>query len=447
MKALPGSLLLLLLTIYARAQTVTLYSDCNYRGNYVTLGVGNYVASQHGLGTRELSSLVIPKGFVVNLFSKDYFEGSYISLTSSTSCLTGQFFNDKMVSIQVIDAGLGYVSNQSPVVIYRLCNFSGRGEPLYEGSYSQINGGFNGIQSIRVAPGYGVLFRKENRVGNSVTTTTEEYRGDRSCTGLLWGMYITGAYIYRLDNVYDGYWNNNTTVINNFNEGAVVFSDINLRGRGQALHPGAFRSYQLTQVGERNISSIKLSPGYRAIVFSGSDFDGSSIVFTNSVLNLHSLPVNWGNRIGSMVVEKIRNPNPGYVGGTGNPGVVGGSGNPGYVGGTSSINTNPGSVSTSVPQRPQPANQQEYVIAFADANYQGSSQVFAPGNYQSNQFAGVSPQSISSIRIPPGYKVTVFDGPSFNGDYRILSYSIDNFVTEGQGRWNDRIASMIIEKQ
>jgi hypothetical protein len=320
------------------------------------------------------------------------------------------------------------------------------------------------------------------------------------------------------------------------------------------MHIGAYRSYQLGQVGDQNISSLMIAPGYRVIAFSGPDFDGSSNVFTNSVTNMHTLPISWGNRIRSLIVERLGqptagnvvvqppvqpqpiypggvvvNPQPGSIAqvppGTPNnmvtvyagsyyagakwsfqpgryraseilmvgarnisslvvpPGfrviaytgddfngrsrvitstiqdlVAEGAGwnkaiasmviertDPGYV--------NPGNAGSVViggqPNggRPMPtAGPTEVVMAYADAFYQGSAQRLDPGAYRGSQLIGTPPRTMSSIRIPPGYKVTVYDGPNFDGDFRVLTYSIDNFVAEGNGRWNDRVSSLIVER-
>lgn len=81
-----------------------------------------------------------------------------------------------------------------------------------------------------------------------------------------------------------------------------------------------------------------------------------------------------------------------------------------------------------------------------DANYQGPSIALPVGAYRSHELPGVGPRTISSIKIPAGMKVTVYDGIAMDGEWRILTYSIDNFVTEGRGLWNDRISSIVVEK-
>jgi hypothetical protein len=412
----------------AITQVVHLYEDCYYGGRSVSLRPGNYLGFQHNLRVRQLSSIDIPPGFTVNLFSRDYFTGQYISLNSTTPCLVDQQFNDMMVSIQVIDDRQNQSVN-APVTVFYRCNFQGPSQLLYEGNYNQLPGGFNNIQSIVVSPGYGVIFKKELKIGNVVSVTNEEYRSDKTCLSLFWGSSVSGAYIYKLDNVYDDYWNSTPTHIANFNNGAVAYSDVNYRGRGQMLNPGAYRSYQLDQVGYHNISSIKISSGYEVILFSGNDFNGSSILLSASQINLHAMNGNWGNRAGSLIVQRARQP------------IQTQPSKPVFI-----PNPSP-SVNNPAPARPQPnTNSGDFVIAYMDANYRGPNIALPVGTYRSHELPGVGPRTISSIKIPPGFKVTVYDGIALDGDWRVLTYSIDNFVTEGRGLWNDRISSLVVER-
>ena len=99
------------------------------------------------------------------------------------------------------------------------------------------------------------------------------------------------------------------------------------------------------------------------------------------------------------------------------------------------------------PARPQPStnSQPSGVFAYADSYFSGAVQQLMMGHTNGSQLNLVGQRTISSIKIPPGIKVTVYEGANFDGDFRILSYTIDNFAAEGQGRWNDRIGSMIVE--
>jgi hypothetical protein len=516
--------------VVGEAQQVTLFADCNFRGYSVTLPPGNYTAAQHGMRIRDLSAINIPPGMSVNLFTQDFFNGHYITLNRSTACLLNEQFNDQMVSIQVMNNGFVNQYPDAPVIFYNRCNYQGRQEPLQEGTYYSIPMGFITVQAMRVAPGFGVIVRKETGFGANLQVINEEYRADQNCLKILWGAAVKAVFIYRLGNVNSGNWSQtpNPPPAQNFQQGAVVYTDPFFRGRTQLLYPGAYRGYQLTQVGENAISSIMLAPGYRAIAFTGSNFDGATIIYNSSNNNLHSGYPNWGNRIRSIIVERLSHqPNiiqpiapPPPI--NNNPNAVvmyadanfGGAAQAFPIGNfrgfqlnvvgqrtISSVSVPPGlkviayegpefngnsreivqtienlvqeglgwndRISSFVvqrnngapapvigrpepmpPVRPQPNNnsQPSGVFAYADAYFSGAVQQLMMGHISGSQLNIVGHRTISSIKIPPGIKVTVYEGANFDGDFRVLSYTIDNFVAEGQGRWNDRIGSMIVER-
>jgi|GEM_PF-1190148 len=516
--------------VLGKAQQVTLFADCNFRGYSVNLPPGNYTAAQHGMRIRDLSAINIPPGMSVNLFTQDFFNGHYITLNRSTACLLNEQFNNQMVSIQVMNNGFVNQYPDAPVIFYNRCNYQGNQEPLQEGTYYSIPMGFITVQAMRVAPGFGVIVRKETGFGANLQVINEEYRTDQNCLKILWGAAVKGVFVYRLGNVNPGNWSQapNPPPAQNFQQGAVVYTDPFFRGRTQLLYPGAYRGYQLTQVGENAISSIMLAPGYRAIAFTGSNFDGASIIFNSSNNNLHSGYPSWGNRIRSIIVERLshqpniippitppppinNNPNTVVMYGDANfrgaaqafpignyrgfqlnvvgqrtissvsvpPGlkVIAFEG-PEFNGASREIertvdnlvqeglgwndrissfmvqrnNGAPGPVigrpEPMPPVRPQPNNngQPSGVFAHADAYFSGAVQQLMMGHTNGSQLNLVGQRTISSIKIPPGIKVTVYEGANFDGDFRVLTYTIDNFVSEGQGRWNDRIGSMIVER-
>jgi hypothetical protein len=524
-------LILCFTLIVGKAQQVTLFADCNFRGYSVNLPPGNYTATQHGMRIRDLSAINIPPGMSVNLFTQDFFNGHYITLNRSTACLLNEQFNDQMVSIQVINNGFVNQYTDAPVIFYSRCNYQGNQEPLQEGTYYSIPMGFITVQAMRVAPGFGVIVRKETGFGSNLQVINEEYRADQNCLKILWGAAVKGVFVYRLGNVNPGNWSQapNPPPAQNFQQGAVVYTDPFFRGRTQLLYPGAYRGYQLTQVGENAISSIMLAPGYRAIAFTGSNFDGASIIFNSSNNNLHSGYPSWGNRIRSIIVERLshqpniiqpitppppinNNPNTVVMYGDAN---FGGAAQAFPIGNyrgyqlhivgqrtISSVSVPPGlkviayegpefngaareivrtidnlvqeglgwndRISSFIvqrnngapapvigrpepvmpPARPQPGNnsQPSGVFAYADAYFSGAVQQLMMGHTSGNQLNLVGQRTISSIKIPAGIKVTVYEGANFDGDYRVLTYTIDNFAAEGQGRWNDRIGSMIVER-
>lgn len=405
--------------ITASAQQVTLFADCSFRGYSVSLPPGNYTAAQHGMRLRDLSAINIPPGITVNLFTQDFFNGHYITLNRSSACLINEHFNDQMVSIQVINNGYVNPYPDAPVIFYNRCNFQGNQQtPMQEGTYYSIPMGFITIQSMRVAPGFGVIVRKESGFGANLQVINEEYRADQNCLKLLWGATVKAVFIYRLGNVNSGNWSQvpNPPSPQTFQQGAVVYTDPFFRGRTQILYPGAYRGYQLTQVGENAISSIMLAPGYRAIAFTGANFDGASIIYNNSNNNLHSGYPSWGNRIRSIIIERL--------------------------GHQSTV------VQPIAPPAPPPVfnNNPNTVVMYGDANFSGAAQAFPIGNYRGYQLNIVGQRTISSVSVPPGLQVIAYEGPEFNGASREIARTVDNLVQEGLG-WNDRIASFIVQRK
>ena len=115
-------LILCFTLIVGKAQQVTLFADCNFRGYSVNLSPGNYTATQHGMRIRDLSAINIPSGMSVNLFTQDFFNGHYITLNRSTACLLNEQFNDQMVSIQVMNM-LSYIIHEKYLIPQRRAVF------------------------------------------------------------------------------------------------------------------------------------------------------------------------------------------------------------------------------------------------------------------------------------------------------------------------------------
>lgn len=197
-----------------------------------------------------------------------------------------------------------------------------------------------------------------------------------------------------------------------------MYADANFSGAAQQFPIGNYRGYQLNVVGQRTISSLSIPPGLKVIAYEGSEFNGASREILTTVSNLVQEGMGWNDRISSFSVQRN----------TGQPAVI-------------------GRPEPMPPGRPQPANsnQPSGVMIYSDAHFAGPGQQLMMVHTNGNQLTMVPPGTISSIKIPPGIKVTVYEGFNFDGDYRILTYSIDNFAAEGQGRWNKKIHSLVVE--
>jgi hypothetical protein len=108
------------------------------------------------------------------------------------------------------------------------------------------------------------------------------------------------------------------------------------------------------------------------------------------------------------------------------------------VGGSSNTGSNTGSNSGST------NTSQGGVIVYADANYSGKSATFGVGQYNmaDMQNKGIANDSISSIKVPLGYKVTFFADINFSGSSKV--FSADSSYVGND--WNDKVTSFIVEE-
>ena len=87
---------------------------------------------------------------------------------------------------------------------------------------------------------------------------------------------------------------------------------------------------------------------------------------------------------------------------------------------------------------------------YEDTEYKGSRVNLVEGEYTQKDLTalGIPTKAISSIKVKEGYVVTVFDQDNFRGNSATFTENESNFVTTAsQGNWNDRVVSMIIERE
>lgn len=74
-----------------------------------------------------------------------------------------------------------------------------------------------------------------------------------------------------------------------------------------------------------------------------------------------------------------------------------------------------------------------------DANFKGTSNFFFPGAYGWTPIWNIANDSISSIKIPPGFKVTLYDGKDFTG--RSIDLVAGEYPDLKQQNFNDITSS------
>jgi hypothetical protein len=104
---------------------------------------------------------------------------------------------------------------------------------------------------------------------------------------------------------------------------------------------------------------------------------------------------------------------------------------------------------------PYNAKTDKYVQVFGNGRYEADQAgLFPLGEYNSYDIMarhidrGGYPAAASSMKIPAGFRVTIYNGDNFSGERREILGPKDLDFIEGPNedrRWNDQIRSMIVE--
>lgn len=79
------------------------------------------------------------------------------------------------------------------------------------------------------------------------------------------------------------------------------------------------------------------------------------------------------------------------------------------------------------------------VVIFSDGYFQGASQRLGPGQYDLGQLT-IGGDQLSSLRVPPGWRVTLYEHPGFSGESAV--YTADAIFVDA---FNDRTSSIVVE--
>lgn len=81
------------------------------------------------------------------------------------------------------------------------------------------------------------------------------------------------------------------------------------------------------------------------------------------------------------------------------------------------------------------------VVIYEDSNFQGASKELDVGNYNSEDL-GIRNNKLSSLKVPPGMRVTLYDRPEFKGKNKIFTSDAD---LEGD-EFNNKTSSIKVER-
>jgi hypothetical protein len=192
-----------------------------------------------------------------------------------------------------------------------------------------------------------------------------------------------------------------------FSQGVVLYPDCNFRGGSVVLQPGRYRLDQ-TSLGAFRLSSIKIASGYKAVLYNSYEpgTGDRKIRLTESVSCFGS---DWNDQAASIIVEAESNYNTG-----------------------DNYNNNH-------PVYPSYGNGRQ-VILFEDCSMRGAQVVLNPGRYNMNEL-GIRNDALSSMRIPNGIRVVLYEHPDFRG--KSQAFYSNTYCLNAD--WNDKTSSCIIE--
>ena len=162
---------------------------------------------------------------------------------------------------------------------------------------------------------------------------------------------------------------------------------------------------------DERISSIKVSPGYRVIAYSDTNFEGPFMIY------------------GDNTSARGRVPGTHYIGSSG------------YSGNVSYLIDN--KISSLVVETASTNNALAAVI-YQDTNYIGDFQQLTVGEYPNMNKMFVTNDKASSIKVSPGFEITVYWDTDYKGPSLTFTSNVPKLSAYSYGfiTWNDQISSM-----
>ena len=395
MKAKLLAAILCSFSVHAFAQNyITVYADCNYRGTSQQLTAGRYSLSTTGIGARNLSSMRVPEGFRVVLYAAADPGTGYekITFTTDISCLSNSGWNDR--------AGSLVIERNNQVFLFSDCYFGGNSQSFGTGKYNYHQLGPIGndqLSSLRIPSGWTVtVYADANYLGAS-----ETYSSDIDCLNSVYNDKVSSMWIRNGSGNNNGNGNNgNNNGNNNNGNAAIAYSDCYFRGESQPFYAGRYNVSDLaTKVGNDAISSIQLPRNWSVTVYDDVDFGGRSETFNGS---LNCLGRDWNDKISSMII----------------------SNRPVY---NNNNNNN---------------NNYSQVVLYSDCSFAGTSQVFNSGSFNVYQLGAIGNDQLSSIKIPNGWTVTLYEEKNYRGRSKVYYSDISCLP----GDWNDKVSSLRVQR-
>ena len=342
------------------------------------------------------------------------------------------------------------------VIIFEKINFGGRSQILTVGRYDarQLLIGDNKLSSLKVSVGMEVILYEDVNFGGRQIAFSADTSNVGSFDEKTSSIEVRVKPPVRVP------------------QGVTLYADPNFTGTKLTLGVGHHNLAALA-IGQDTVSSLKVPTGWRITLFADADAAGASLTFSADAASVAAL----NNRTSSVIVERgaafagVTLHESDHFGGreqrlsegTHDAATLQFRGTissvkvpqglrvslydqPGFAGRKLVLTTHATTLGSfndktaSVKVEKSAAQPVEGVTLFADPDYAGKQQLLPVGRYDVAQL-GIADETLSSLRVPKGLTVILYEHAGFRG--RSVSYSAD---TSNIGDFNDRTSSIVVAR-
>ena len=322
-----------------------LYPDKDYGGSSISLGEGSYTQQELancGISAKNISSLKVTKGFKITLYENADFTGNSKSWTTDASFVGGDW-NDKACSVRIEPNGKSGLSGNFKIMNRNSGKYLDLDNNKTDNNTAIVQFDDEGVDASQtwtfteVMKGKGVYsicsYGNKNRgmdvvdfsKDNGAQVQLYDYLGNPHQQFIL---YDCGEGYYQLvarnsgkvveipqSSKGNGEWikiydNNGThtqqwaVVENRCNEApaVILYTDRDYKGKAVTLSEG---KYNLSQMGlynltDNDMSSLKVTPGFKVTIYEDDNFNGKSKSYTASESFVGE---EWNDKMSSLKVE------------------------------------------------------------------------------------------------------------------------------------------------
>ncbi len=330
---------------HADNPVATFYSDIDYKGKAVDLPEGEFLLSSlqsYGITNDDISSLKVKSGFKVVVYENDGFGGKSKSYTASTANM-GSEWNKQVSSIKIEPNGKSGLSGNFKIMNRNSGKYLDLDNNKTDNNTAIVQFDDEGVDASQtwtfteVMKGKGVYsicsYGNKNRgmdvvdfsKDNGAQVQLYDYLGNPHQQFIL---YDCGEGYYQLvarnsgkvveipqSSKGNGEWikiydNNGThtqqwaVVENRYDEASAVtlYTDASYKGKAVTLSEG---QYNLSRMGlynlkDNDMSSLKVTPGFKVTIYEDDNFNGKSKSYTASESFVGE---EWNDKMSSLKVE------------------------------------------------------------------------------------------------------------------------------------------------